>query len=84
MRAFAALLDRLLLMPARNGKLKLMADYFATTPDPDRGYGLAALAGDLAAGMLIDAVVQPRLNEWNGRINVEVEIQDVRVRERNV
>lgn len=41
-----------------------------------------ALAGDLAAGMLIDAVVRPRLNEWNGRINVEVEIQDVRVRER--
>lgn len=42
-----------------------------------------ALAGDLAAGMLIDAVVQPRVNEWNGRINVEVEIQDVRVRERS-
>jgi DNA ligase-1 len=47
MRAFAALLDRLLLTPARNGKLKLMADYFRATPDPDRGYGLAALVGAL-------------------------------------
>lgn len=47
MKAFAALLDRLLLTPSRNGKLKLLADYFRDTPDPDRGYGLAALAGAL-------------------------------------
>ncbi len=30
-------LDRLVLTPQRNGKLTLLADYFATTPDPDRG-----------------------------------------------
>lgn len=47
MRAFATLLDRLLLTPARNGKLTLMADYFRAAPDPDRGYGLAALVGAL-------------------------------------
>jgi DNA ligase-1 len=47
MKAFATLLDRLLLTPSRNGKLKLLADYFGDTPDPDRGYGLAALAGAL-------------------------------------
>ncbi|MGE7368521.1 cisplatin damage response ATP-dependent DNA ligase [Neorhizobium sp. NPDC001467] len=47
MKAFATLLDRLVLTPSRNGKLKLLADYFRTTPDPDRGYGLAALAGTL-------------------------------------
>jgi DNA ligase-1 len=47
MKAFATLLDRLLLTPSRNGKLKLLADYFRDTPDPDRGYGLAALAGAL-------------------------------------
>lgn len=47
MKAFADLLDRLVLTPSRNGKLKLIADYFRQTPDPDRGYGLAALAGTL-------------------------------------
>jgi DNA ligase-1 len=47
MQAFAALLDRLVLTPQRNAKLRLMADYFRSTPDPDRGYALAALTGDL-------------------------------------
>jgi DNA ligase-1 len=46
-KAFATLLDRLVLTPSRNGKLKLLADYFRDTPDPDRGYGLAAIAGTL-------------------------------------
>ena len=47
MQAFADLLDRLVLTPSRNGKLRLLADYFRATPDPDRGYALAALAGTL-------------------------------------
>ena len=47
MKAFANLLDRLVLTPSRNGKLKLLTDYFRDTPDPDRGYGLAAIAGTL-------------------------------------
>ncbi|MGN7291948.1 cisplatin damage response ATP-dependent DNA ligase [Rhizobium sp. SAFR-030] len=47
MKAFATLLDRLVLTPSRNAKLTLLADYFRDTPDPDRGYGLAALAGTL-------------------------------------
>jgi len=47
MHAFAALLDRLLLTPSRSAKLRLLTDYFRTTPDPDRGYGLAAIAGAL-------------------------------------
>ncbi|AYD00081.1 cisplatin damage response ATP-dependent DNA ligase [Neorhizobium sp. NCHU2750] len=47
MKPFATLLDRLVLTPSRNGKLTLLVDYFRTTPDPDRGYGLAALAGVL-------------------------------------
>ena len=47
MKPFATLLDRLVLTPSRNGKLTLLVDYFRTTPDPDRGYGLAALAGAL-------------------------------------
>jgi DNA ligase 1 len=47
MKRFAQLLDGLLYQPGRNGKLRLIADYFNTAPDPDRGYGLAALAGTL-------------------------------------
>ncbi len=47
MKAFATLLDRLVLTPSRNGKLTLLTDYFRDTPDPDRGYGLAAIAGTL-------------------------------------
>ena len=47
MKAFSRLLDRLTLTPQRNAKLRLMVDYFAETPDPDRGYALAALTGTL-------------------------------------
>ncbi len=47
MKAFAALLDRLAYTPSRNDKLRLLADYFSTTPDPDRGYALAALTDGL-------------------------------------
>jgi DNA ligase-1 len=47
MKPFAELLDRLAYTPSRNDKLRLLADYFATTPDPDRGYALAALTDGL-------------------------------------
>ncbi len=48
MNRFAALLDRLAYEPARNGKLRLLEHYFRTTPDPDRGYALAAITGALS------------------------------------
>ncbi len=47
MRAFADLIERLVYTPQRNAKLRLIADYLAHTPNPDRGYALAALTGDL-------------------------------------
>ena len=47
MNQFAALLDALLFTPSRNGKLRLMREYFATAPDPERGWALAALSGEL-------------------------------------
>lgn len=47
MQRFAELLDRLVYTPSRNGKLRLLATYFKTTPDPDRGYALAALTDGL-------------------------------------
>ena len=47
MQKFAELLDRLTLTPARNGKLQLLENYFRETSDPDRGYALAAITGNL-------------------------------------
>jgi DNA ligase-1 len=48
MKRFAELLDRLAYEPARNNKLRLITDYFRSTPDPDRGWALAALTGALS------------------------------------
>jgi ATP-dependent DNA ligase len=48
MNRFAALLDRLAYEPARNNKLRLLTDYFRFTPDPERGWALAALTGALS------------------------------------
>src|SRR5690606_34301729 len=47
MKCFAALLDRLVYSPSRNTKLQLLQDYFRNTPDPDRGWALAALTDGL-------------------------------------
>ncbi|RRH77292.1 cisplatin damage response ATP-dependent DNA ligase [Falsigemmobacter faecalis] len=47
MKAFAALLERLAFTPGRNASLTLMRNYFAVTPDPDRGWALAVLTGGL-------------------------------------
>src|SRR5438270_11557430 len=47
MRAFSQLLDDLVYTRSRNTKLKLIGDYLKETPDPDRGFGLAALTGTL-------------------------------------
>jgi ATP-dependent DNA ligase len=47
MRDFSQLLDALVYTSSRNAKLKLIGDYLKRTPDPDRGYALAALTGEL-------------------------------------
>ena len=47
MHAFAALIDALIYTRSRNAKLKLIGDYLIATPDPDRGWAMAALTGDL-------------------------------------
>src|SRR5882724_6198015 len=48
MNRLAELLDRLAYEPSRNNKLRLMTDYFRATPDPERGWALAALTGALS------------------------------------
>ncbi len=47
MNRFAALLDKLAYEPRRNAKIALIADFFRGTPDPERGYALAAMTGGL-------------------------------------
>src|SRR5215212_1376683 len=67
MNRFAALLDRLAYEPSRNAKLRLMTDYFRTTPDPERGYALAAITGALsfrhAKPGIIRALIAERTDE---------------------
>ncbi|MFC0589777.1 cisplatin damage response ATP-dependent DNA ligase [Novosphingobium aquiterrae] len=47
MERFAALIDALVYTPSRNAKLALLARYLRETPDPDRGWALAALTDGL-------------------------------------
>jgi DNA ligase-1 len=66
MRAFAHLLDRLSLTSSRNAKLTLVRDHLRETPDPDRGWALAALTGALtfkaAKPAAIRAAVEARMD----------------------
>ncbi|ALE17849.1 ATP-dependent DNA ligase [Altererythrobacter epoxidivorans] len=47
MEEFAALVDALVYTRSRNEKLRLIAEYLRETPDPDRGWALAALSDGL-------------------------------------
>ncbi|HWE44539.1 MAG TPA: cisplatin damage response ATP-dependent DNA ligase [Caulobacteraceae bacterium] len=72
-RDFAEMLDRVALTPSRNAKLVLVRDYLKTAPDPDRGWALAALTGDLVftaakPAMIrraVEARVDPVLFGWS-------------------
>ncbi len=63
MRAFADLLENLLFAPGRNAKLALMADYFRRVPDPDRGWALAALTGDLSLPSVTSSRIRGLVSE---------------------
>ncbi|MFN8873160.1 MAG: cisplatin damage response ATP-dependent DNA ligase [Brevundimonas sp.] len=73
MRAFAELLNRLALTASRNAKLVLVRDYLRATGDPERGWALAALTGDLVfdtakPGLIrraVEARVDPVLFGWS-------------------
>ncbi|HWY15850.1 MAG TPA: cisplatin damage response ATP-dependent DNA ligase [Rhizomicrobium sp.] len=66
MRAFSRLLDRLAFTPARNSKLTLLRDYLRQTPDPERGWALAALTGalgfDVAKPAAIRKAIESRMD----------------------
>jgi DNA ligase-1 len=63
MEEFAALLDALVYTRSRNGKLKLIADYLRRTPDPDRGWALAALTDGLDFPAVKSAAIRNLLME---------------------
>src|SRR6202012_5977800 len=63
MRAFANLLDRLAFTPQRNGKLTLLRDFMRDTPDPDRGWALAALTGELSFSAAKPAFIRKAVEE---------------------
>ena len=73
MIAFADLLERLLFTPGRLAKIALLRRYFETQPDPDRGFGLAAVTGELAfaaakPGLIRDLAAErtdPELFAWS-------------------
>jgi len=73
MRAFARLLDRLSLTASRNAKLVLVRDFLSDQPDPDRGWALAAMTGELsfsaakpaAIRKAVEARMDPVLFGWS-------------------
>ncbi|MGL4405325.1 MAG: cisplatin damage response ATP-dependent DNA ligase, partial [Notoacmeibacter sp.] len=69
MHAFANLLERLVLTPSRNAKLRLLVNYFKTTQDPDRGFALAAITGNLDIGTVKAAALRTLVGE---RIDAEL------------
>lgn len=75
MQDFAELIERLILTPQRNGKLRLIADYLRATPDPDRGWALAALTGALdfrhAKPGLVRGLVEERVDPLLFRLSYD-------------
>jgi DNA ligase-1 len=73
MRAFTHLLDRLSFTASRNAKLTLVADFLRETPDPERGWALAVLTGELAfkeakpaaIRVAVEARMDPVLFAWS-------------------
>ncbi|HEV7343390.1 MAG TPA: cisplatin damage response ATP-dependent DNA ligase [Sphingopyxis sp.] len=61
MKGFAALIDRLIYTRSRNSKLALIADYLTHTPDPDRGWAIAALTESLDFPAVKSAMVRTLL-----------------------
>ncbi|NJM35769.1 MAG: cisplatin damage response ATP-dependent DNA ligase [Rhodomicrobium sp.] len=63
MRAFADLLDRLYFTHGNLAKAALLKDYLRRTPDPDRGWAIAAIAGELRFDLFKRALVRDLIVE---------------------
>jgi ATP-dependent DNA ligase len=62
MQNFAQLLDSLATTQSRNRKLALLANYFRATPDPDRGWALAALTEGLPISLPLRRILPELLS----------------------
>lgn len=66
MKKFADLLNTLYFTSSHLDKASLLIDYFKSTPDPDRGYALAVMAGTLVfptfKRTLIKELIQERID----------------------
>ena len=69
MNRFAALLDRLAYEPRRLGKLALLEQYFRETPDPDRGWALAALTDGVPQSVLGRFPLRRMILDLTGRFS---------------
>jgi len=63
MRAFAELLDRLYFTHSNLAKTALLIDYFRNTPDPDRGWAVAAISGELRFDLFKRSLVRDLIVE---------------------
>ncbi|MEC8204092.1 MAG: hypothetical protein VX075_11465 [Pseudomonadota bacterium] len=63
MKAFADLLDNLVHTPQRNGKIRLLLDYFDSVSNPDRGWTLAVLTGELKLPNMKAAMIRELIAE---------------------
>ncbi|WP_369026487.1 cisplatin damage response ATP-dependent DNA ligase [Qipengyuania sp. RANM35] len=63
MEEFAALVDALVYTRSRNEKLRLIAEYLQATPDPDRGWALAALSDGLDFPAVKSSTIRAMLME---------------------
>jgi DNA ligase 1 len=63
MNLFAHLLDRLSYEPRRNAKIALIADFFRHTPDPERGFALAAMTGGLVFTQAKSGIIRQLMAE---------------------
>ncbi|MEM9500312.1 MAG: cisplatin damage response ATP-dependent DNA ligase [Pseudomonadota bacterium] len=63
MKDFATLLDTLVYTTSRNRKLMLLAEYLRETPDPDRGWAMAALTGELDFPAVKSSTIRNLMNE---------------------
>lgn len=63
MQAFSQLLDSLIYTRSRNAKLDLIGAYLKTAPDPDRGWALAALTGELSLPAVQPSIIRALVAE---------------------
>ncbi|MGX7951233.1 cisplatin damage response ATP-dependent DNA ligase [Tsuneonella sp. HG249] len=63
MEELAALIDALVYTRSRNEKLRLIAEYLRATPDPDRGWALAALTDGLNFPAVKSSAIRTMLME---------------------